>query len=52
MSTHNLYFGGEIRKISFYFSWKKCLIWSIEISTLSGDKYLEILAVIALSQSS
>ena len=28
MSTHNIRFCTEIRKISILFSWKDCLIWS------------------------
>ena len=28
MSTHNICFRGEIRKIAVLFCWKKCLNWN------------------------
>ena len=31
MSTHNICFGGEIRKTSVHFGWKKCLIWAMDL---------------------
>ena len=45
MSTHNICFHGEIRKISAFFGWKKCLICCCALGNQKKQKVVDFLPI-------